>query len=97
MKGALEPGKGEKNSHSTRFEISSFPEGPAMDPNIPREIELQYEGRWIAWDTVLAKVIGDGDSVGQAFDAARAHAEQTGHLIWYHHILPRNSVIVGGF
>ena len=68
-----------------------------MDPSIPREIELQYEGRWIAWDTVLAKVIGQGDSVGEAFESARNHAEQTDHLIWYHHVLPRDSLIVGGF
>ncbi len=68
-----------------------------MDPSIPREIESQYEGRWIAWDTVLAKVVGQGESIREASEAARTHADQTGNLIWYHHVLPRNSLIVGGF
>ena len=66
-----------------------------MDMMIPADIESQYEGRWIAWDTLTRQVVGDGDTVEQAIEASR-EARDDGHLIWYHHILSRDSVIVGG-
>ena len=67
-----------------------------MDPSIPQDIELQYEGQWIAWDTVSNQVIGHGATIKAAMDDAR-QAEQPGHLIWYHHVLPRDLEIIGGF
>lgn len=67
-----------------------------MDPSIPRDIELQYEGQWIAWDTVSNRVIGHGPTLKEAMSAATG-AEVPGHLIWYHHVVPRNLEIVGGF
>jgi hypothetical protein len=66
-----------------------------MDFEIPREIDLQYEGEWIAWDTVTNQVIGHGKTLDEAVD--QAEAAKVGHLIWYHHILPRDMEIVGGF
>lgn len=67
-----------------------------MDPSIPRDVELQYEGQWIAWDTVDNQVIGHGPTLKDAMTAATG-AETPGHLIWYHHVVPRNLEIVGGF
>ena len=74
------------------FLYKEFP----MDPHIPREIELQYEGQWMAWDTVTNQVIGHGKTMKEAMDRAQP-AEQPGHLIWYHHVLPRNIEMIGGF
>lgn len=62
---------------------------------IPVEVERQYEGRWIAWDTVDEQVVADGETVEEVVTAAAEVAAQ-GHLIWYRHILPRDAVIVGG-
>ena len=62
---------------------------------IPEEIESRYQGRWIAWDTVRKEVVGEGDTVEQAITASR-QARDGGHLIWYHHVLPKDAIIVGG-
>jgi len=66
-----------------------------VEIEIPNEVESQYEGRWIAWDTECNKIVGHGDTVEEAIAASR-EASDAGHLIWYHHVLPRDSVIVGG-
>lgn len=66
-----------------------------MEPRIPSEVEAKYEGRWIAWDTVTNEVIGDGATMEEVVVAAQ-EAREAGHLIWYHHVLPRDTVIVGG-
>ena len=66
-----------------------------MEFHIPHEVESQYEGRWIAWDTVAKEVVGDGVSMEEVIERAR-DTNDAGHLIWYHHVLPRDSVIVGG-
>ena len=63
--------------------------------SIPKEIEEQYEGRWIAWDISERTVVGDGETMEEAVEAA-SRARMMGHLIWYRHILPQDSVIVGG-
>lgn len=67
-----------------------------MQPTIPSDVEKQYEGRWIAWDTDTNQVVADGDSMKQVIDLAKSHADQTKHLIWYHHALPTDAVLVGG-
>jgi hypothetical protein len=66
-----------------------------MNQQIPLQIEEKYEGRWVAWDTVDEKVVGDGQTLEEAI-AAAAPARQAEHLIWYHHVVPRETVIVGG-
>ena len=66
-----------------------------MEPQIPREVAAQYEGRWIAWDTVTNQVVGDGETLEEAIAAATGSRKAV-HLIWYHHVLPRDTVIVGG-
>ena len=66
-----------------------------MQEEIPRDVQMKYEGRWIAWDTADGRVIADGETleeVGQATQAARA----AGKLIWYHHVLPHETGLVGG-
>ena len=69
-----------------------------MNLDIPPEIEEQYEGRWIAWDTVTQEVAGDGETLDAAIAAIAASndAWDAGHELYFHHILPRDVVIVGG-
>ena len=66
-----------------------------LDLKIPRDVELRHEGRWIAWDTDQRRVLAEGDSMDEVLDATD-DARDAGHLIWYHHILARDEVIVGG-
>ena len=69
---------------------------PANDPSeIPLEIEGRYEGQWIAWDTVTHELVGHGSTMKEAMQASDA-AFATGHLIYYHHVLPRDAILVGG-
>ena len=69
---------------------------PANDPaEIPPEIEERFEGQWIAWDTVTHELVGHGQSMKEAMHASDA-AFATGHLIYYHHVLPRDAILVGG-
>jgi endo-beta-N-acetylglucosaminidase D len=67
-----------------------------MTPTIPADIERQYEGRWIAWDTDANQVVASGDSMKQVVDGAKDHVDQTSHLMWYHHIVRNDAVVVGG-
>jgi len=67
-----------------------------MTPTIPADVERQYEGRWIAWDTESNQVVASGDSMKQVVDGAKAHADQTRHLMWYHHVVRKDAVVVGG-
>lgn len=66
-----------------------------LDLTIPRDVELSHEGRWIAWDAEQRAVLADGDSMDEVLDATD-DAREAGKLIWYHHILPRDELIVGG-
>lgn len=66
-----------------------------MRIEIPHDVEEQYEGRWIAWDTESNVVLADGDSMDAILDETRAERD-AGRLIWYHNVLPRDLVIVGG-
>ncbi len=68
---------------------------PAEPTEIPVEIEDQFEGEWIAWDTVTREVVGHGVTMDEAMRASDA-AFATGHLIYYHHVLPRDAILVGG-
>ncbi len=62
---------------------------------IPPEIEDLYEGQWMAWDTVTHKLVGHGATMDEAMQASE-EAFATGHLIYYHHVLPRDAILVGG-
>jgi hypothetical protein len=66
-----------------------------MEPQIPSEIEAKYEGRWIAWDTRAEQIVGEGETLEEAL-ADAAQAREAGALIWYHHVLPRDTILVGG-
>ena len=70
----------------------------ATDPDpteVPADIEKLYEGQWIAWDTVTREVAGHGATLDEAMINSDL-AFQAGHELYYHHILPANTVIVGG-
>ena len=66
-----------------------------MNDEIPREIEEQYEGRWIAWDTEAKVVLASGNTMEDLVPATR-EAVNVGRLIWYRHILRPDTVLVGG-
>lgn len=67
----------------------------AESPEIPPEIEELYEGQWMAWDTVTHELVGVGATMDDAMQASEK-AFATGHLIYYHHVLPRDAILVGG-
>ena len=67
----------------------------AESPEIPPEIEVLYEGQWMAWDTVTHELVGHGATMDEAMQASD-EAFATGHLIYYHHVLPRDAILVGG-
>ena len=67
----------------------------AESTDIPPEIEDLYEGQWIAWDTVTHELVGHGATMSEAMQASDS-AFKTGHLIYYHHVLPRDTILVGG-
>ncbi len=64
--------------------------------DIPLEIENQYEGEWIAWDTIARLVVGHGADLDQVVQQAQP-AQDQGHTIYFHHILPPDAILVGGF
>ena len=66
----------------------------AETTDIPPEIEEHYEGQWIAWDTVTHELVGHGATMDEAMQASE-DAFATGHLIYYHHVLPRDAILVG--
>ena len=70
-------------------------ENTAESTEIPAEIEDLYEGQWIAWDTVTHELVGHGATMDEAMQASD-EAFATGHLIYYHHVLPRDAILVGG-
>ena len=39
-----------------------------LDLTIPRDVELSYEGRWIAWDATERFVVAEGDSMDEVLD-----------------------------
>ena len=45
--------------------------------------------------TVTEEVVADAETLEEAVEAA-TQAGRPNHLIWYHHVLPRDTVIVGG-
>lgn len=67
-----------------------------MSFKIPSEIEDQYEGRWIAWDTETNQVLADGETMKEVMDRVGDVWERTGHLIWYHNCLRKDEIILGG-
>lgn len=63
---------------------------------LPPEIERLYAGRWIAWDTVDQKVVGEGDTMDEVVTEVMSTLGESDHLVWYHHVVSEDAVIVGG-
>lgn len=63
--------------------------------DIPPEIEELYEGEWIAWDCAARQVIAHHVELDKLMPATD-EVYNAGRLIYYHHILPHDAVIVGG-
>lgn len=67
----------------------------AVELEVPREVEEQYEGQWIAWDTESKVVLASGESMEDLVSATR-EAVGAGRLIWFHHLIRPDTVLVGG-
>jgi hypothetical protein len=67
-----------------------------MALTIPPKNEAKYGGRWIAWDTDANQLVAAGHSMQLVIDLAKEHVNRTRHLIWYHHVIEKNAVFVGG-
>ena len=68
----------------------------AESTDIPPEIDDLYEGEWIAWDTITREVVAHHVELKQVVQQARP-AQAEGHTIYFHHILPPDAILVGGF
>ena len=66
-----------------------------MNLEIPAEIEDRYEGEWIAWDTETSEVVAHNADLDTVVDQVIT-VRRPGRVIYYHHILPPDVVIVGG-
>ena len=64
--------------------------------DIPPEIDDLYEGEWIAWDTITREVVAHHVELKQVVQQARP-TQAKGHTIYFHHIVPPDAVLVGGF
>ena len=64
--------------------------------DIPPEIEEQFEGEWIAWDCDAQAVIAH-DVDPNKLIAPTDEAHRAGHLIYFHHVLRNDAILVGGF
>ncbi len=71
-------------------------EQPIESTDIPPEIDDLYEGEWIAWDTITREVVAHHVELKQVVQLARP-TQAKGHTIYFHHILPPDAVLVGGF
>ena len=67
----------------------------AESTDIPPEIEDLYEGQWIAWDMIARQVVAHDRELGPVVQAA-TEVFNSGHPIYYHHILSADMTIVGG-
>ena len=63
---------------------------------IPLEIEARFEGEWIAWDCETQEVLAH-DVDPNKLIAPTNEAHRAGHLIYFHHVLRSDAVLVGGF
>ena len=63
--------------------------------DIPPEIDDLYEGEWIAWDMITREVVAHDRDLGPVVRAAK-EVFDSGHPIYYHHILSPDTIIVGG-
>ena len=67
----------------------------AESTDIPPEIDDLYEGEWIAWDMIAREVVAHDRELGPVVQGAKQVFE-SGHPIYYHHILSADTVLVGG-
>ena len=66
----------------------------AESTDIPPEIDDRYEGEWIAWDTITREVVAHDRELGPVVRAAK-EVFDSGHPIYYHHILAADTIILG--
>lgn len=62
---------------------------------VPPDIEAQFEGEWIAWDTDSCVVLAHAPDLGDIVADTR-ELVANGKLIYFHHILKPGTVLVGG-
>ena len=65
-------------------------------PVIPRDVEAQFPGEWLAWDAHTQELIGHAEELRQVVQMAKV-AQAHGHAIYFHHVLRPGTVLVGGF
>jgi hypothetical protein len=58
-------------------------------------VEQQHEGHWLAWDTEARQVLARDPDLEHVMAATEQHVAD-GRSIWYHHVVPREAIIVGG-
>lgn len=68
---------------------------PAENLVVPPEIEAQFEGEWIAWDTDRCVVLAHAPHMRDIVAETR-ELVANGKLIYFHHILKPGTVLVGG-
>ena len=73
-----------------------FDEVPPENLVIPREVEAQFPGEWLAWDAHSRELIGHAENLKQVVQLAKV-AQAQGHAIYFHHVLRPGTVLVGGF
>ena len=66
------------------------------NPVIPREVEVQFPGEWLAWDVQTQKLLGHAEKLKQVVQLAK-DAQAQGHAVYFHHVLRPGLVLVGGF
>ena len=71
-------------------------ETPIEDPVIPRDVEAQFPGEWLAWDAQTQELIGHAEKLKQVVQLAKI-AQAQGHAVYFHHVLRPGTVLVGGF
>ena len=71
-------------------------EASLENPVIPREVEAQYPGEWLAWDAQTQELLGHAEKLKQVIQLAKI-AQAQGHAVYFHHVLRPGTVLVGGF
>ncbi len=66
------------------------------EPVIPRDVEAQFPGEWLAWDVQRQELIGHAEKLKQVVSLAK-NAQAQGHAVYFHHVIRPGTVLVGGF
>ena len=70
-------------------------EGSPENPVIPRDVEDQFPGEWLALDAQTQELIGHAEKLRQVVQLAKI-AQAQGHADYFHHVLRPGTVLVGG-